>query len=156
MNDALFFVDRIVIKYRPRAVVLYEGDNDINAGIAPKKIAETFKAFVAAVHKQLPETRIYVMSIKPSPSRWSLWPKSVETNSLIKAACVGNKQLTYVSIVEPMMASDGKVRTDIFRFDRLHMNAAGYGLWRDVLKPILLNKETVATASEKSPMPAEQ
>jgi len=35
MNDALHYVDRIVIPYKPRAVAVYEGDNDIADGISP-------------------------------------------------------------------------------------------------------------------------
>jgi len=152
MNDALYYVDRVVIKYRPRAVVLYEGDNDINAGVTPAKIAETFKTFVNTIHKKLPDARIYVLSIKPSPSRWSLWPKSIEANMLLKAACAADKRLTYVSIVETMMQPDGKVKEEIFKADRLHMLPAGYVLWRDVLKPILMSKEMVAGLIEKAPI----
>jgi lysophospholipase L1-like esterase len=150
MNDALYYVDRMVIRYRPRAVVLYEGDNDIAGGITPRRIAETFKLFVAAIHKQLPDTRVYVLSIKPSPSRWSMWPKSMEANTLLRAACAEDKRLTYVSIVETMMMPDGKVKEDIFKADRLHMNAAGYALWRDAVRPILLAKELVASVTEKA------
>lgn len=149
MNDALYYVDRVVTRYRPRAVVLYEGDNDIAQGISPQRIRDTFNTFVAAIHKKLPEARIYVLSIKPSPARLALWPKSVEANLLLRAACAADKRLTYVSTVESMMGTDGKVREDIFKPDRLHMTAAGYALWRDVLRPILLKREVLATASEK-------
>lgn len=150
MNDALYYVDRIVTKYRPRAVVVYEGDNDIAAGITPQKINEKFKAFVAAVHQKLPDAHIYLLSIKPSPSRKSLWPQSIEANSLMSATCAADKSLTYVSIVEPMLANDGKVRTDIFGLDRLHMNAKGYALWRSVLRPILMKDEMPVEAAKAS------
>jgi lysophospholipase L1-like esterase len=141
MNDALYYVDRIVNKYRPRAVVVYEGDNDIAAGISPQKISDTFTAFVAAIHKKLPETHIYLISIKPSPSRKSLWPKSVEANNLMHATCDADKTLTYVSIVEPMFDAGGKVKSDLFNLDRLHMNAKGYALWRSILRPLLVSNE---------------
>src|SRR5687767_15921673 len=83
MNDALHYVDRVVTRYRPRAVVIYEGDNDIGMGIAPERVRDTFVKFVNSVHRQLPETRIYVISIKPSPKRWELWGKVVEANRLL-------------------------------------------------------------------------
>jgi lysophospholipase L1-like esterase len=143
MNDALFFVDRVVNRYRPRAVVLYEGDNDIAAGIAPERIRDTFLAFTKAIHRQLPETRIYVISIKPSPSRWALWPRTVEANRLLQAACTADaKRLTYVSVVEGMLGPDGKPQDAIYKADRLHMNAKGYAIWRDVLRPILMKRES--------------
>jgi lysophospholipase L1-like esterase len=147
MNDALFFVDRVVLRYRPKAVVLYEGDNDIAAGIAPQVIRERFAAFAAAVHKALPQTRIYVLSIKPSPSRAALWAKAVEANRLLQAACAADAaRLTYVSTVEAMMSADGKLREDLFKPDRLHMTAAGYALWREVLRPVLMKGEMAAVA----------
>ncbi len=144
MNDALFFADRVVTRYRPKAVVLYEGDNDVAAGIAPEKIRETFEAFTSTVHKALPDAHIYVISIKLSPVRATLWPKILETNRLIQAACGKDKRLVYVSIVEAMMGSDGKVREDLFRTDKLHMNPKGYSIWRDKLRPILMGAESVA------------
>ena len=156
MNDALYYVDRVVLRYRPRAVVLYEGDNDINLGVAPQKIRETFTTFVSAIHKKLPDARIYVLSIKPSPSRWSLWPKSIEANTLLRAACAADKRLTYVSIVEPMMLPDGTMKENIFKTDRLHMTAAGYALWREVLRPILVSREMVAGITEKPPITADR
>lgn len=54
MNDAIHYADRIVIPYAPRAVVLYEGDNDIAAGIPPERVVSTFRAFVARVIKAIP------------------------------------------------------------------------------------------------------
>jgi lysophospholipase L1-like esterase len=146
MNDALFFVDRVVLRYRPRAVVLYEGDNDVAAGVAPQKIRDTFDAFVAAIHKAQPETRIYLLSIKPSPSREKLWPKSVEANKLLAAACAADAaHLTFVSTAAAMMTPDGKAREELFRADRLHMAPAGYAIWRDILRPVLMRREMPVT-----------
>jgi lysophospholipase L1-like esterase len=142
MNDALHFVDRVVTRYRPRAVVLYEGDNDLAQGVPPEKIRDTFVAFAAAVHRQLPDTRIYVLSIKPSPARWALWARTLEANRLLQAACAADaKRLNYVSIVEPMLGPDGQPLAAIFKTDRLHMTAKGYALWRDVLRPVLMKHE---------------
>jgi lysophospholipase L1-like esterase len=154
MNDALHYVDRVVLRYRPRAVVLYEGDNDIAQGITPARIAETFRAFAGAIHKAQPDTRIYVLSIKPSPSRVALWPKAVEANAMLRAACAADpKHLTFVSIVESMTGPDGVVKPEIFKADRLHMNPAGYALWRDVVRPVLLKGEMPTAVATESPAP---
>jgi lysophospholipase L1-like esterase len=32
-----------------------------------------------------------------------------------------------------MLGDDGKPKPDIFIADRLHMNAAGYAIWREVV-----------------------
>ncbi len=35
VSDLLYYLDRVIIAYRPRMVVLYSGDNDIAAGKEP-------------------------------------------------------------------------------------------------------------------------
>ena len=146
MNDAAYYAERMVVRYRPKAVVLYEGDNDIGSGMSPKQICEAFESFVSTVQKGLPEARIYVISIKPSLKRWNLWPTSVEANKLIAGVCAKDpNRLTYVSVVEGMLGTDGKVRDDIFRADKLHMTAKGYEIWKGALKPVLMAKEAIAS-----------
>ena len=141
MNDALYYADRIVFAYKPRAIVIYEGDNDIGSGIAPETVAETFHAFVAKTHEKLPDARIYVICIKPSIKRWSMWSKMKQANDLIAAECTKDKLLTYIDVATPMIGADGKPLPDIFREDKLHMTRKGYEIWRDTVRPVLLKSE---------------
>src|SRR5204863_6309846 len=46
LADSVFYADKIVIPYKPRIVVLYAGDNDLNAGKTPEKVFADFKEFV--------------------------------------------------------------------------------------------------------------
>src|SRR5712691_4050334 len=64
--DSVHFADRLIVKHKPRIVVLYAGDNDIAAGKTPERVLADFKAFVKAVHAGLPKTKIVYISIKPS------------------------------------------------------------------------------------------
>ena len=141
MNDALHYAERIVLPYKPRAVVVYEGDNDIAQGVVPKKIADTFRAFVKKVHTELPKCRIYFLSIKPSIRRWSLWPKMKEANSLIAVECAKDKHLTFVDVSSGMLDDERNPRKKIFKKDNLHMTRDGYVIWRNALRPILLKAE---------------
>ena len=141
MNDALHFADRIVLPCRPRAIVVYEGDNDVAQGIAPEKIADTFRAFSKKVHADLPECRIYFLSIKPSIQRWSLWPKMKEANHLVAMECMKDKRLVFVDVASGMLDGEGNPRRGLFKEDKLHMTRAGYVIWRNVLRPILAKAE---------------
>jgi lysophospholipase L1-like esterase len=141
MNDVLHYADRIILPYKPRAVILYEGDNDIALGIAPAPIAQTFRALVEKIHAQLPETRIYFLSIKPSISRWHMWPRMQEANALIADECAADERLVYVDVAAGMLDEEGKPRADIFKEDKLHMNRRGYEIWRDILRPIIIKAE---------------
>ena len=141
MNDALHYADRIVLPYRPRAIVLYEGDNDVAQGIRPQTIADTFRLFVDKIHEELPECRIYFLSIKPSIKRWQLWLKMKKANRLIAAECSKDKRLTYVDVASAMLDERGNPRVEIFQEDDLHMTRSGYTLWQNTLKPILSETE---------------
>ncbi len=46
--DSVHFAPRIIVKHKPRMVVLFAGDNDLNAGKSPEQVLEDFRAFVAA------------------------------------------------------------------------------------------------------------
>ncbi len=131
--DVNRYADRIVVKYKPPVVVLYAGDNDIAAGKSPQQVFSDFKQFVEHVGKELPDTNIIYLSIKPSPSRAKLWPKAMQANSLIEDFMESKPQLTYVDIATPMLGDDGKPRKELFLDDDLHMNEAGYKIWDEVL-----------------------
>lgn len=141
MNDALYYADRIVLPYKPRAIVIYEGDNDIAQGISPEKIADTFRKFVDKVHTQLPQCRIYVLSIKPSINRWHLWPAMKKANRLIEAECAKDKRLIFIDVSSAMLNNGGTPLKNIFQTDDLHMNREGYIIWRNTVRPVLVEAE---------------
>jgi len=123
-----------VTAYKPKMVVLYAGDNDLNAGKSPKQVASDFEEFVARVHKELPETKIAYIAIKPSPSRWKLIDQMKEANRLIREQCETNHKLIYVDIVKPMLDDNGQPRQELYKKDMLHMDDDGYQIWADRLR----------------------
>jgi lysophospholipase L1-like esterase len=153
MHDLLHFSDRIVIPYRPRAILVYEGDNDIAQGVGPQEIFATWRAFVERVWEHLPETRIYFMAIKPSESRWKLWPQAEEVNRLVAEHCARDPRLTYLDITTALLNRDGQVRGELFLEDRLHLNRAGYTALRDVIQPVLVEQQLAGEPKEKAAAP---
>jgi lysophospholipase L1-like esterase len=133
MADLLHFADRIVLPYEPKQIVVYEGDNDLAAGKAPEKIASEFAEFVEKVQARLPKTKIWYISSKPSPSRWKLEAKARQLNAQIEWWSKAHKNVGYIDVWTPMLGPDGNPRPEIFRDDKLHMNADGYEIWRKVI-----------------------
>lgn len=150
MNDALYFADRIVLPYRPKAVLLYEGENDAEIGIQPERIFETFHTFVDKVHQNLPGTRIYVIAIKPSINRWRIREIINEANELFKAACAADALLTFIDIATPMLNEKLEPRQEIFLEDQVHMNERGYRIWKETIRPILMKHEAEFEINEKT------
>jgi len=141
-EHVLFYMDRIVFPYNPSKIVFYEGDNDIAAGKKAEKVLENFMTFVDTVHKRLPETKIYFISIKPSYARIKIWPEMNRANKLIEKFCLKNSFTEFIDVSNPMFESGGKLREDIFLTDQLHMNGTGYAIWTKIIKPKLVTGES--------------
>jgi lysophospholipase L1-like esterase len=147
IHDANHYIDRVVIPYKPRAILLYEGDNDVAGGYNMEEIVAKYREFVKRVHAALPEARIYVLSTKPSESRWKHWPATQQLNAELKKMCDGDPRLTFIDVATPMLDENGEVRKELFLGDKLHMNPEGYKLWTSVVRPVLMQKEGEFDAS---------
>jgi lysophospholipase L1-like esterase len=135
--DSTHFAARLILPHRPRTVVLYAGDNDLAVGKTPEQVLADFQAFVRAVHKELPKTKVLFLAVKPSPSREKLMDAQRKANGLIEAICKQDERLIYVDVFTPMLDKDGKPRPELFVKDGLHLNEDGYRLWTALLKPHL-------------------
>ena len=141
MADVLHYVARVVISYKPRAVVIYEGDNDTFYGVAPETILEQLKEIVSKIHDALPESRIYILSVKPSLSRTKVWDKARETTELYKALAATDRRLYFIDVATPLLNSDGSVMDDVFVDDGLHLNDKGNRIWAAAIKSVLMRYE---------------
>ena len=137
MDDVLRYADRVVFRYKPRAIVLYEGDNDLQDGVTPARVAGEVAEFLSRVRTTLPQARVVCLAVKPSPSRWNLADKVRQTNALLQAVVAQDTMATYVDVYTPMIGADGRPRAELFRADSLHMTPAGYAVWRDAVAPAL-------------------
>jgi lysophospholipase L1-like esterase len=135
--DSTRYAERIVIPDKPRTVVFYAGDNDVEANHTPAQIAGDFAAFEAKVHAALPSTEIIFISIKPSTRRWPWIEQIKSANALVRQYCATHPHLTFVDIVPQMIGADGKPRKELLLEDGLHMTPAGYKIWNDALRPLL-------------------
>lgn len=140
-NDLLHYADRVVIKYKPRAVMIYEGDNDVAQGVKPLAIIATYQRLLDKIEADLPGCRVYLLAVKPSIKRWEMWPKMSRVNERLAELAEDRKNVTYIDIATPMLGADGKPRADLFIKDDLHLNRAGYELWRDTIRPVLVESE---------------
>ena len=150
MQDVEHFLDRIVLPYKPRAVVIYEGDNDTGAyGVPPAGIAGRLESIVDRIHAVLPDTRVYVMSVKPSLARVAAWDKAQETNVLYQRLAHSNDLVSYIDVANPFLQSNGTVMDDIFIDDGLHLNEKGTRIWASTIKAALMEGEAEHEPTEE-------
>jgi lysophospholipase L1-like esterase len=151
-TELLDQLNELVIAYRPIAVVVYAGDNDLAAGSrkTAQSVTDDVRQFVKMVHSQLPGTWIYVMSIKPSTARWVSWHKMKDANQLIEEYLRTEYRAQYVDVATPMFQPDGNVPRDLFVSDGLHPSAKCYAMWTSIIKPILLQKFGTRKSSSRN------
>lgn len=137
LADSVFYFDRIVLAYHPDTVVLYAGENDIHAGVSPETVAKNFESFRQKLRATLPNTRLIYITMKPSPARWEEREKATRANTLIAATCASDPHCTFLDVYAAMLDASGQPRPELFREDKLHMNANGYAIWIRLLSPLL-------------------
>ncbi len=135
--ESTHFADRILVPRRPRLIVLYAGDNDLQNGKSPVRVRDDFRMFVERVRKDLSGVRIAYIAIKPSPARVALLPKARAANKLIRDYAAGQSGVEFIDVFTPMLDAKGRPRPELFAPDALHMNRAGYALWRERVAPYL-------------------
>ena len=131
------YLDRLVLPHSPRAVVIYEGDHDLQVGMTPEFILERMTSVLQRIGTAYPQARIYLVSVKPSPKYESLWPQAQVVNQMFTELCFYVPNCTYVDTATYLLLPNGKPNKAYFRSDRVHLNDAGYAVWNGVLKPVL-------------------
>lgn len=140
MQDVVHYAERVVLPYRPCAVVLFAGTNDIAwpKPATAQQVYEGYLAFVQYVHSRLPEVPVYFVAITPTPSRWEYWSIVQEANRLIEEHTRSDPRLHFIDLTDQLLGPDGKPDRSLYRFDRLHPNQRGYTKWTAVIKPRLM------------------
>jgi lysophospholipase L1-like esterase len=141
-HAADLFVDSLVIPFKPRAVILYEGSNDINAGTKPEEVLVNFQKLHRKLHAALPEARLYVLSVVPSPGkRFEKIADLRKANALLAQECATQPWMKFIDITEPLIGADGKPRAELFIPGDIHMLPAGYAVWKSVIAPAVVPAE---------------
>lgn len=131
-SDLLVHSEELILRFNPKKVFIYEGDNDISSKKRPKRIIADIAQIIARVKERDKTTQIVLLSAKPSIARWHLRGKYRRLNRKIRKICETDDTLSFANVWD-IMLNGRKLRTDLFIEDGLHMNAKGYALWHQVI-----------------------
>lgn len=137
MSDLLYYFDRVVAVYDPALILVYEGDNDLFGGKSVDQVYSEYVQFVALVDERLPEADIAFIATKPSPSRAQVLEVTRQLNDRLEELASTSSRLWFIDVFTPMLNESGQPRSELFGSDMLHMNAAGYDLWKSIVEPVL-------------------
>lgn len=135
ITDLLFYADDILLKYQPRQVLIYCGENDFAGSdtIQTNTVYQRFLRLYQIIRHKFPKVPVAYISMKPSPSRTHLLPKFREANDKIRRFMATEKRGQFIDVYQPMLNVDGSFKSEIYLKDSLHMNAKGYEIWKGVL-----------------------
>lgn len=119
LADSVRLIDRIVIPYKPSAIVLYAGTNDLADHRSPETVVSDF------------------IAISPAPSRWTLLKEMRMVNGEIRTYASKTPRLFFIDIAPLMVDAKGGPRPELFVADQLHMNEKGYAIWKDAVGKVL-------------------
>ncbi|MEE4193785.1 MAG: GDSL-type esterase/lipase family protein [Anaerolineae bacterium] len=142
--DSTYYLNRLVNPFKPRALVIFTGTNDINGIKGNTKSGEqvffSVINLIETYHELYPQVPIFYISITPTPSRWKVWRDADTTNQLVARYAEKNPYLTLIDTTEAFINTDGKPKRSLFQRDQLHLNEKGYALWTSLIKPVLEEK----------------
>lgn len=126
-----------VLDLHPRALVVLIGTNDLGEHTSPAAIADNLRVFhqrIRAVYPQIPIAWCLVMPRKADDT----YPKRIhKLNALIAKIAASDPGVTICDTFTPLALPDGSSTPEDFNPDHLHINPAGYAVWRTVLYPVL-------------------
>jgi len=136
-SDLIYYYEELIPKYKPDYLFIYEGDNDIASDKKPGKVIKEAKLLVERIQKGLPETKVVLISPKPSVARWHLRKNYEKLNKKLEWLAKKTSNLEFADVWNAMLDENGQVFTDVFLDDNLHMNKKGYEIWGKVIGEFL-------------------
>jgi lysophospholipase L1-like esterase len=137
------WVDKLIVPFKPRAVVIYVGSNDIHGSIGSKeggRVAEEVKTLFEKIHEKLPNTVVYYISIAPTIAREKVWNEAEKCNKAVEKYCGEKDYLRFIDCTPALLNADGSLKKEIYKSDTLHFNEKGYEIWKSVIAPILIDE----------------
>lgn len=134
-----------VILNNPKKVFLQIGTNDFGKRKKKEYILNNIFKIVQIINKELPETKVYVISIYPVNSRvynfskfvvWRRKNKDIEyINNQLSLNPIGAKY-TYIDIAKRLKNSLGDLAKQ-YTVEGLHLNSNAYNLVSEILLPYI-------------------
>lgn len=139
MSDVIYYKEDLIFRHPLEKLFLYEGDNDIVWGKSVGRVKRDFKKVLREVRKRMPDTRVYIISVKPSlqKNRMEKQRKYLRLNRWMKRYCQRKEQLRFVNVWPAMLSENGTPREELFIKDGIHMTGKGYEIWADKITPLL-------------------
>lgn len=137
-EDALYYYHRLVRPYAPKALVWYEGDNDMPCGYSSDEAAAISTRVFQWARADFPAIPIVIVPAKHSHMRDAFKPQQERYNALLRQWTLSHADAYYIDLSSMLYTPKGELRDDIFLEDGLHFNLQGYNELAALLRPVLM------------------
>jgi lysophospholipase L1-like esterase len=138
ISDVNHYIERCVLRYEPSLVVFYCGGNDLWDKKTPEQVEEDLTEFRTRLFEKLPDAKLIVLAVRPSPARISIIKTEADLNERFHKAAEADKRITYLAdSCDRFLDKMDKPILERFVADGLHMSDAGYEVWKEFLTPYL-------------------
>jgi lysophospholipase L1-like esterase len=134
-----------IIEEKPEKIFIEIGINDLGINLPNDTLIKNYNKIIEKLKSETPNSKIYIQSIFPVKNE-SQYLKSITNpevnknvvlvNKELKSICE-KKKLTYIDIYSSFEL-EGQMNPK-YSIDGVHLNGAGYLLWRDKLKSFVEN-----------------
>lgn len=130
-----------IVAGKPRALFLMAGVNDlIFSKITPEALLGQYERLLDAIRTASPRTTVFIQSLLPldeaqNEEYFAGKNARIEAFNALLRETARRRGLDYIDVWNRMVR-DGKMPAE-YTVDGIHLNAAGYAVWSDVLRPYL-------------------
>ena len=134
-----------IIEEKPEKIFIEIGINDLGINLPNDSLVNNYIKIIDKLQSKTPNSKIYIQSIFPVKNE-SQYLKSITNPEVNKNVVLVNKELksicekkkmTYIDIYSSFEL-EGQMNPK-YSIDGVHLNGAGYLLWRDKLKSFVEN-----------------
>lgn len=136
LSDVVYFVDRIVLPYAPKAIILNAGGNDLASGKSIEEVRDACADFAAKVQAALPGVKIYYVAIPPTLRTAQSAERFVMlqgANAVMKELADANEALVYIDLFNAFLDAKGQPRPELFVADGTHFTPEGQKILADLI-----------------------
>jgi beta-glucosidase len=151
MNGGVLYRLRAdVLSLNPSAIVLLIGTNDVGDGADGEDVAANIKLILLAIQNYNPKIKVIVCKVMPrGDGNTQVFSEKIQkANSLVEQFVKGQPNFVMCDTWGVFVDENGVQIADDFRPDHLHLNAAGYAVWKKALDPLLARLNLKTTPPE--------
>ncbi|MFM1902194.1 MAG: hypothetical protein RLZZ440_94 [Planctomycetota bacterium] len=139
-RDLCHYAGRLVVSHEPRGIVVFVA-NDITSPTdspAVERVMDDVRATHAAIRERHPDVPVWYIAVTPTESRWPAWSQIERLNAALAELAAREPDTFFIATAERFLdPATGRPEPSLFRDDRLHLSAAGYEIWSELIQAAL-------------------